>query len=85
MELSLSPFHIGKLLDAPILRGINSAAGGLGVINEFGKTRLKLGGIMFDGCEDEDRFQAVPRTRIGIGIDQPGQVFQPHSGARTTD
>lgn len=88
VELSLSPFHIGRLLDAPILRGINSAAGGLGVIKEIGKARLKLGGVIIDSStchelEDEVDPQAAPRTRFGIA--QSVQVFKPQRGAKPTD
>ena len=88
MEFSLSPFHIGKLLDAPILSGINSAAGGLGVVKEIGKARLKLGGVILDssmGHEHEGEVdpQAAPRTRFGIA--QSVQVFKPQRGARPSD
>lgn len=88
MELSLSPFHTGKLFDAPIFRAINSTAGGLGVIKEMSGTRLKLGEVQVNGLSSDvpgrgDSSEATPRSRVGIA--ELKEVYKPHRGVKPSD
>ena len=81
VELTLSPFHTAKAFDAPILRGVNFAAGSPGIINEIGDTRLQLGAVDVQGFENHvidlrARQQDVNRSRIGIDtLDQTRQAL----------
>ena len=75
VELTLSPFHTAKALDASLLSGVNSAAGSSGVVDEVGDMRLKLGAV--------DLHRSTTRSRIGL--DSPERVFRPLKGAGLTD
>lgn len=87
VELTLSPFHIAKLCDAPMLKGINSGAGALGVVRDLGDMRLKLGCITVDTSTNQEaegmKVQTTASSRVGIA--KLDQVLDPQRGASFTD
>ena len=87
LELTLSPFQMAKVFNAPVLKGVNSAAGATGVVEEVGNMKLKLGVVDADEIirgsgGEKDTHDVVSHARLGL--DEAGQVWRPPKGARFT-
>ena len=88
VELTLSPFNTAKAFDAPLLSKINSAAGSMGVVDEVGDMRLKLGAVAVPkvACSAvDDTVKQQHTNRYRVGLDTPDKVERPFKGARFTD
>ena len=90
VELTLSPFQTAKMLDAPLLKHINSAAGATGITNEMGDRKLKLGLVGVpeytprpkDDEKNLDRAGESYATGSRIGITDAQRVVRPQKGMR---
>jgi hypothetical protein len=83
-HLTLSPFAIALAFDAPILEGVNSAAGAKGVVRELGGMRLKFGEVLSNepAVSNEEIAHVAATGRLGIaGSDT---VVRPRRGMRFT-
>ena len=90
VDMTLSPFQAAKMLDAPLLKDVNSAAGATGISNDIGDQMVKLGLV-------EVYQTVIPANTDGklasgvtvlsgsrIGIAEPQAVVRPHKGMRFT-
>ena len=87
VELTLSPFQMAKVFNAPVFKGINSAAGATGVVDEAGAKILKLGVVDADNlsrgaCDGNESHDIVSHARLGL--DEAHRVWRPPKGARFT-
>lgn len=83
-HLTLSPFALALAFDAPILRGVNSAAGARGVVRELGGMRLKFGEVVASTAivSNDEFLNAATTGRLGIaGSDN---VVRPRRGMQFT-
>ncbi len=82
-DMTLSPFHLAKLFNAPILEDIRSTAGPNEIVRSIGNVRVRLGLLKEDvlaaptGDRREEHMQA-PNMRIGIA--EASGVDLPHRG-----
>ena len=81
-HLTLSPFALALAFDAPILRGVNSAAGARGVVRELGGKRLKFGEVVSStrGVINDGLVNAATTGRLGIA--ESDNVIRPRRGMR---
>lgn len=90
VELTLSPFHTAKLLDAPVLECVNSAAGATGISNDLGDRKVQLG--LVESLEPSGPTRTDGKLpggvdflyRSRIGITNPHGVARPRKGMRFT-
>ena len=81
-HMTLSPFALALAFDAPILRGVNSAAGARGVVRERGGMRLKFGEVVPNthGVMIDDPVNAATTGRLGIAGSE--NVVRPRRGTQ---
>ena len=90
VELTLSPFQTAKMLDAPILKDVNSAAGATGISNDIGDRKVKFGlvevyePIIPTNTEGKLSSGVAILTGSRIGITDPQGVVRPRKGMRFT-
>ena len=88
VDMTLSPFHVAKLLDAPLLRDVNSAAGATGVVRGVGDMKVKLGVVeirrLRHGVQSEEKEWGMT-SGSRLGIDEPRNFVAPIKGMRFTE
>jgi hypothetical protein len=90
VDMTLSPFQAAKMLDAPLLKDVNSAAGATGISNDIGDRKVKLG--LFEVYESVIPTNTDGKLASGvtvlsesrIGIAEPQAVVRPRKGMRFT-
>ena len=87
IDLTLSPFHLANLFEAPLLNNVNSAAGAREILRDVGKLRIKLGlieGVRHrqDSSIDEKVTPSDSERLSRLGIAESPIVASPYKGMR---
>ena len=88
-DLTLSPFHLAKLFDAPLLKDVNSKTGTLRLIRDVVSLPIKLGLVETpthtdSGLNEPTAIRAQTReSRLGIA--EPQTVAAPWKGMRLSE
>jgi hypothetical protein len=87
-DLTLSPFHLAKLFDAPLLRDVNSNTGARGIVRDVGSLPVKLGLVETPTYPDtgfnELSTMGLQRRASRVGIAESQRVAVPWKGMRFT-
>jgi hypothetical protein len=87
VDLTLSPFHLANLFEAPLLNNVNSAAGARGIIRDVGNLHIKLGLIEAsrprqDSCTEEKVIPNGSERIARLAIAESPRVAAPYKGMR---
>ena len=89
VDLTLSPFHVAKLFDAPLLQDVHSTAGAVGIMRNVGDMQVRLGLVeRSPTCQDfyakEEPCAQSRETKSRLGIAEAHRVAAPQKGMRFT-
>ena len=87
VDLTLSPFHLANLFEAPLLDDVNSAASVREIIRDVGSLHIRLGLIerSRDGlsCSSDEKVTPNDPGRLSrLGIAESPRVAAPYKGIR---
>jgi hypothetical protein len=89
VDLTLSPFHVAKLFDAPLLQDVHSTAGAVGITRNLGDVQIRLGLVEASPIRHEFYAREMPNAQgqgaqFRLGIAEANRVAAPHKGMEFT-
>lgn len=89
VDLTLSPFHVATLFDAPLLQHVHSTVGAVGIMRDVGDMQIKLGLVdtTTPACANcfPNEYDLSPRnSACRLGVAEAHRVTRPQKGMRFT-